>query len=668
MCSVSVNPINGCSDINDPEFYRHSEINKHINNDIEDIYKRYKDPVQNEIEFVKFVLDKFSNSGLEVNTKNLDKYLIEGRRKFKKMYSKVVLLNALLAFDNNDPYHDLIKKIKPLLIKKEQKSTSGILSVTLFTGPDFKNENGTTEKFSCKYDCYFCPSEPGQPKSYLQSEPGVLRANQNNFDCFLQFNDRVSTLQMMGHEPDKLEVLVLGGTFHSYPKFYREQFIRDIFYSANTFGLKKSSELRPRLSLSEEKLINETANCKIIGLTLETRPDEINKESIIELRYLGCTRVQLGLQHTNNVILKKINRAHSVECAIRAIKLLKDSGYKIDLHLMQNLPGSTKELDIEMSTRILEDHELQVDQLKLYPCSIVPWTKIKEWYTNGSYIPYRNKDLLEVLIDFKSRVHPWIRLNRIIRDIPSQYITDNTSNPDMRNDIHEEMSLRNLKCQCIRCREITNKNIKDFKLLTREYVGSGSREIFISYETSSNEIIGFCRLRLPEILSDLDIKNPKKCVFPELNGFALVRELHVYGQLKPTIKNTNSNCESKTQHFGFGTRLMNEAERISKENGYDNIAVISGVGVRNYYRKLGYTLNNGPSEMMVKSLQTSLQTSIISDDLKNIFIYYIFYILLFVFVFTNLEYVKNFVLFLTSVMVICAIVVNFIHVIAVLSM
>ena len=592
MCSISVPT--------DPKIYdsKHT-IDLIVNKDIEDVYRYIVPTKPQEIEYMDYIVNKFIETKAQIEILKLRTYMNEASKVLKQgPYQKSKLLQICMIYQKDHEYYTIVQDLSKLLIKKVNKSASGILSVTLFTGPDFIDPStGLFKKFSCKFNCHFCPSEPGQPKSYLKNEPGVLRANQNNFDAFLQFNDRILTLKTMGHEIDKLEILVLGGTFHSYPKAYREQFIRDIFYSANTFGSRQTSDFRSRLSLTEEKLINENADCKIIGLTLETRPDQINATTIRELRYLGCTRLQLGLQHTNDDILKTINRGHSVSCAEKAIRLLKDSGYKIDLHLMQNLPGSSPELDLEMNNKILESESLQVDQLKLYPCSIVPWTYIKTMYESGIYKPYDYKELTEVLIDFKSRVHPWIRLNRIIRDIPSQYITDNTSKPDMRNFLSDEMSKRSLKCNCIRCREIGLDQISEYKMDHHEYLASGSKEIFISFVTTSeNKIIGFCRLRLPQ----------NNGIFPELNGFALVRELHVYGKLKPVIKqsaDTVPDTKSNTQHLGFGTQLMLEAERLAKEAGYNDIAVISGVGVRNYYRRLGYHFNGLESEMMIKKLE-----------------------------------------------------------------
>eukprot|EP01052_Picozoa_sp_SAG31_P018802 SAG31_NODE_1347_length_8693_cov_32.744938_1_plen_358_part_00 len=279
-------------------------------------------------------------------------------------------------------------RLRQALIKKHSKSESGVLVVTVLTAPhpaftDPATGNFVTQSFSCEWNCYYCPNEPGQPRSYLHDEPSVLRANMNRFDPVLQFVDRCATLAQNGHPVDKVELLVLGGTWTSYPIAYQEEFVRDLFFAANTFlnrgqsTVDTSSELRPRLSLKEEQAINETASVKIIGLTLETRPDTIldaGGETLVQLRKYGCTRVQLGLQHTDDNILRKINRGCSTAQAIEAIGLLKDSGFKVDVHLMPNLPGATPKLDREMFDRLLFDPLLQADQWKIYPCEIVPWT------------------------------------------------------------------------------------------------------------------------------------------------------------------------------------------------------------------------------------------------------------------------------------------------------
>ena len=288
------------------------------------------------------------------------------------------------------------------LIKKVQKSQSGIVSITVLTSgtPEYTNSSGIRIKgtFSCLHKCSFCPDEKPseannwiqQPKSYLYTEPAVLRANQNDFDPIKQMNSRISSLLKMGHIVDKIELLVLGGTWSEYPKEYQEEFITNLYYSANVYYDENKRQV---LSLEEEIKLNEISKIHIIGLTLEMRSDSINLSEIKRLRRFNCTRVQLGVQHTNNQILKMNNRGETVEITKRAIKLLKNNCYKIDVHLMLNLYGSSPELDREMLNSILEEQELQVDQLKIYPCAIVPFTKIKELYEAGIYKPYEDNYL-----------------------------------------------------------------------------------------------------------------------------------------------------------------------------------------------------------------------------------------------------------------------------------
>jgi ELP3 family radical SAM enzyme/protein acetyltransferase len=260
-------------------------------------------------------------------------------------------------------------------MKKASKSLSGVLVITVLTSPWPELPNGKKQKFSCQWNCYYCPNEPGQPRSYLHDEPAVMRANQNGFDPVLQFHDRAATLACNGHPIDKIEILVLGGTWSSYPEAYRETFVRDLFFSANTFYERKK---RPRRSLLEEKLENETAQCKIIGVTLETRPDTIDFHELQLLRSYGCTRVQLGLQHTEDHVLKKVNRGCTNADAMRAIELLKNAGFKVDIHLMPVLPGSSAEDDGRMFDRVLTDPNLQADQWKIYPTQVSrPWVSLQ---------------------------------------------------------------------------------------------------------------------------------------------------------------------------------------------------------------------------------------------------------------------------------------------------
>lgn len=493
--------------------------------------------------------------------------------------------------------------IKNLITKKKNKSNSGVIVITILTSgtPEYIDDEGNkvVGKFSCRHNCAYCPNEKAhagnnwvdQPRSYLYTEPAVLRANDNKFDPVLQFNSRVDALINMGHIVDKLEIIVLGGTWSNYHKNYKDYFITATYYAANTYY-----EKREMLSLEQEISLNENAKIHIIGLTLETRPDCISLAEIMEFRKYNCTRVQLGVQHTHNDVLKKIKRGHSIEKVYQAIKLLKDNGYKIDIHLMPNLPGSSYEMDKEMLEASLYDERLQVDQYKIYPTAIVPWTQIKEWYDNGEYKPYDDALLYELIKEFKKKVQKWKRLNRIIRDIPSTYISGGYKHEyvNMRQLLQDDMKKNNWCCNCIRCREIKDVSVNpsSINLDITSYIASGGTEYFISFESAGKYLIGFIRLRLAGLVGVAGVAGvagvDKAIQLPILHECALIRELHVYSNLS----NVGNNIEASYQHKGYGKRLIEEAERISKEQGYTKIAIISGTGVRNYYRKLGYTLKD----------------------------------------------------------------------------
>jgi ELP3 family radical SAM enzyme/protein acetyltransferase len=380
----------------------------------------------------------------------------------------------------------------------------------------------------------------------------------------------------MGHQIDKIELLVLGGTWSEYPKEYQEQFITRLYYAANVFyDIIK----RDVLTLEEELLINETAKIHIIGLTLEMRSDSININEIKRLRRFNCTRVQLGIQHTDNEVLKMNNRGESIEKTKKAIKLLKDNCYKIDGHIMLNLYGSSVEKDAIMLDKILTDPDLQLDQLKIYPCAIVPFTKIKELYEKGIYIPYDDKYLYELIKNFKIRITKQFRINRIIRDISGHYIIAGYSQQftSIRQVLENDMKINGWKCHCIRCREIKGNivNYDDIKLEILEYPASNGKEYFISYETDTY-LIGFIRLRI--------VLDANKGTILENCG--LIRELHVYS----TLTNVGDNDSFSLQHKGYGRKLIEKAEEITKSFNLTKMAIIAGTGVRNYYRKYGYEL------------------------------------------------------------------------------
>jgi ELP3 family radical SAM enzyme/protein acetyltransferase len=539
------------------------------------------------------------------------------KKKYGVIYKNNYIYKCFKLLLSNDPdtYIHSHSIIRDRLKVKRLKSHSGVVSITVFTSghPEYiKNGKTYQGKFSCKWDCAYCPNEPGQPRSYLKGEPGVMRANRNEFDCVRQMHDRMVTLYNNSHEVDKLEVLVLGGTWTSYPVEYREEFIRDIYYAANIFE-NGNTQHRTRRSIDYEQNCNRLAKCKVIGLTLETRPDTITPEELHRFRHYGCTRIQLGIQHIENDILKKINRGCNNDDAIKGIKLLKDCGYKIDAHWMPNLPGSSLKQDDNMLNNVLlgveEKHydkknnnekwvltcpELQVDQWKIYPCTVVPYTKIEEWYREGTYVPYSVKTLTNLLLKTKSLVFPWIRLNRIVRDIPSSYSLNPDYESNLRNDLTDILKKDGLTCRCIRCREIKEREFNDnYTIIEREYNASDGTEIFI--EAQYDDIIyGFLRLRY---------STDNYSVFPELKGCTMIRELHVYGNIVSVCDNSENLLSSKTQHRGVGKALLQRAEHITKERfGYDKVSVISGEGTRQYYLKMGYRSSMEHGRYMMKHL------------------------------------------------------------------
>jgi len=538
-------------------------------------------------------------------------------------------------------------------IIKEIRSNSGVLVVTLFMS-DKPNGND----FTCQWDCSFCPSEPGQPKSYLSDEPGVQRGKRNNFDPITQFNERASTHFINGHSIDKIEILILGGTFHSYPEDYRKDFITKILYAANTFF---DTDKRPMYSHRNEVQCNEKAIARIIGITIETRPDCINKETLRELRTLEVTRIQMGLQHTSNVILKRNNRGHQLKHAIRGIQMAMNNGFKVDIHIMPNMPGSSYKQDKDMFDLILNAPYLQVDQWKIYPTQVTPYTQIAEEYKNGTYVPYSADDMFELILDVKTRIHRWIRNNRIIRDFPKQYDLVGNIVSNMRQDLHKELENRGQKCLCIRCTEVRKKteSIHKAKLVVREIEEELSPSTHLNHHLDSiykdhyrelekykskNYFLSFesceCKTRINTAImhqfreeymtidicpTDLKNKiffmrknkeccncnntlygflrlrimesNPDSCYEEFKTKIAYVRELHVYG----TIQKVGDHNKNSVQHYGFGKKLLKKAEQLALQNKCNKIAIISGVGVRKYYEKHGYQKTTD-GKYMVKNL------------------------------------------------------------------
>lgn len=540
-------------------------------------------------------------------------------RKYRVQFKKTILLyyyrklTAIGELEEN-------KFLELLLMKSPSRDISGINQITLLTSP---RPNG--QSFSCKHDCFYCPNEPAhegnnftpQPRSYLYKEPAVQRANRNKFDAFDQTIDRLTSLMLCGHKCDKLEFILEGGTFTEYPYDYLEEFFRDFIYACNVYPdyLKNKHDLRERQNLQCEININKTSACKIIGICIETRPDAIleNTEKgnpwLETLLSWGVTRLQLGMQHIDNFILKKINRGHSVEQAIKAIEICKNNCFKIDIHIMPDLPYSNPEKDKDMFDQLYQSQCYQPDQMKIYPCEIVPWTKIEQWYNEGKHVPYGNdkSKIQDVLQYAMQQCPPWIRLPRVVRDIPHEYISGGLKCGNMRQHIQDH---KDFKGKDIRFREIGRHpeyGLQDSKLMVRKYSASCGIEYFISVESKDEKaLFGFCRLRIPSsnYLNTIVYKDT-------LKHKGLIRELHVYGSLVGVLHD-HSNPNS-VQHSGIGRKLMKKAEEISLfHHGKTGCVVISGIGVRGYYEKLGYQLENN---YMVKTFYKSYRVKVIIIDI-----------------------------------------------------
>ena len=387
---------------------------------------------------------------------------------------------------------------------------------------------------------------------------------------------------------DKIELRILGGTFSSYPKDYAKEFIRDLYFAVNTF--KKPN--REPFSLEKEQQLNETNGIHVVGMGLETRPDTITKDEIIRFREFGCTRVEIGVQHTEDFLLRKLNRGHGVQQSIKAIRLLKNAGFKVEVHIMTDLPGSTPELDKLCYTKVLQGEDLIPDYMKDYPCLDVAFTEIKKWKQDGRWKPYseHNIELLEDVLIHRQKITPkMVRVNRTQRDFANAKESNDflgyssqTIRSDLGDVIHKKAIKMGIYCQCIRCREIKEEtlDLKKIKYFVHKFIASGATEYFISAEVEKpnrNLLLGFIRLRI--------LNKDENSYLPDLQDCdAMIRELHVYGRVQAVGDKKSTN----TQHRGIGKTLLRKAEWIARFHCRTKMAIISGIGVREYYRKRGY--------------------------------------------------------------------------------
>ena len=635
-----------------------------INNDIEDIMSKVNIPsgcgpetmdddvhtvtkISEEIDPDKLssFMDDFVREGKKADSnKLLNKIYNEIRSQYRVNPSKLQMRNYF--YENYDK-NDANQVFRRYMVKKAMRSQSGVKVVTIVLPGG---------KFSCSKDCAYCPQETDkegnhtQPRSYLSSEPAMRRALRHKFDIRGQFWDRIQCYLATGNiditdkSSEKMEVILSGGTWECYPKDERDRFIQECYWAANTYGLKED---RGILSIEEEQKINETADFRIIGMTLETRPDFINRTSIRQYRRYGVTRVQIGVQHYDDGILKKINRDCYTKDTIKAIRLLKQVGLKVVVHLMPDLPGSSPELDRWMFDVAIKNPDLQFDDIKIYPCATcrshnenyVVTSKIAEWYDKGEYKPYAEEnieDLIEVIKHYFVNMNAWVRVQRCIRDIPGCSIEAGyQKKTNLRQIIQDRIDGSKQRTHDIRQMEVKESSYIKYKarLTVLKYRASEGIEyhlmmnafedklsdklkywvfcfwsfllsfVFINSEKMywsklDNYVanFGFLRLRL-----DPDAGGN---IIPDVKKTAMIREVHVYGNTLGVGSDSLS-----SQHRGYGQYMMSVAEEIAVANGYIKTSVIAGVGTREYYKnKCGYHLEG---TYMIKELENNQTTNIL---------------------------------------------------------
>lgn len=538
----------------------------------------------------------------------LAKYKVElcKKQNVKKIPSDIeILLNA---------DEEKVKELRQYLRTKPMRTESGVAVVAIMTAP-----------FACPHGkCTYCPGGPKSyfgdvPQSYTGHEPSTMRGMRNNYDAYLQVMNRLEQYIAIGQNPDKIELIIMGGTFPSYSYEYQEEFARDSYQAMNDFsdlfyyeegkGMEgfdiekfkdffelpgdikdeeRNKKIKEKLlkiknerkqSLEEAKKKNETSRIRMIGMTIETKPDWGLLNHGNEMLKLGCTRVELGIQTLYDQVLKETHRGHDLQDTKDSIRILKDLGFKLNFHMMPGLPGVSRDEDIWCYKELFENPDYTPDMLKVYPTMVMPGTKLMVDYKLGKYKPLDTEEAADIISEMVKYVPKYCRIMRVQRDIPTKYSEEGVQKNNLRQIVDKKMEDKGYKLRDIKAREIGSKKIEDpveFEIIN--YESSGGEDRFISLVDSKDRLLGFVRLRI--------VSQPQRKEFEEKTG--MIRELHVYGQAIAIGKSSD-----KTQHRGFGRKLMEEAERQAREEGMNKILVISGVGVREYYKKLGYKLE-GP--------------------------------------------------------------------------
>ncbi|MDR0522844.1 MAG: tRNA uridine(34) 5-carboxymethylaminomethyl modification radical SAM/GNAT enzyme Elp3 [Candidatus Methanoplasma sp.] len=446
--------------------------------------------------------------------------------------------------------------MEPLLVKKPVRTASGVAVVAVMASPH-----------PCPHGkCMYCPGGVDSPQSYTGKEPAARRAERNGFDPYLQASDRIRQLGEIGHKTDKIDLVVMGGTFTSRSAEYQEWFVRRCLDAMNG---------EDSATLEEAQSVNEAASRRCVGLTVETRPDAFRGEAIDAAMALGATRVELGVQILDDAILEAAGRGHGVGEVAASTRECKERGLKVCYHIMPGLPGSSPEKDLECFSRVFGDEDFRPDMLKIYPALVVEGTGLYDMWADGRYVPYDVETAVRLLSDMKAAVPEYARIQRIQRDIPAPQIAAGILKSNLRQLVQERMSSEGRGCRCIRCREVGRTGADregGVEMKTAEYRASGGTEKFISLERGDS-IAGYARLRI--------------------DSRATVRELKVFGKTAPIGE------DGEWQHRGFGRALMAEAERAARAGGMDRLRVTSGIGARRYYEAIGYEREGA---YMVKSL------------------------------------------------------------------
>ncbi len=493
---------------------------------------------------------------------NRVKTQVAAKHQLERILSNAEIINAL------KPKEKL--RLLPILRRKTTRTISGVTIIAVMTKP---------QPCPQPEPCAYCPGGPmqGVPQSYTGYEPAAMRGSQNSYDPYMQVKSRIKQLTAIGHRVDKIELIVMGGTFPATPPEYQTWFIQR---SLDAITGKTSA------NLEEAKDYAETSKIRNVGITVETRPDWCKEPSVDAMLDMGVTRVEIGVQNPSDAIYRLAGRTHNVADVTEATRIAKDAGLKIVYHLMPGMPGSNPTKDLEAFNRVFSDPAFRPDMIKIYPCLVIADTKAHDWYVEGSYRPYSTEEAANLIVEVKKRLPQWVRVMRVQRDIPAGLITAGVKKSNLRQLVQQKLAQHGDRCACIRCREVGHRMAVDkikpdldkIQILTTRYQASEGKEIFISAEDPENNVlVGYLRLRVPSA----------KAHRPEITAAssAIVRELHVYGPLVPVGKHLTR----AWQHKGYGAVLLGEAERVARKD-YDlkKILVISALGTKQYYMRFGY--------------------------------------------------------------------------------